>query len=70
MAKKIIKSELSEMLRTLIEKSEGGGEFRVLACADTGSEDPPWHAPVLKCEKQVLLVKNSISNITRECTCE
>jgi hypothetical protein len=25
--------------------SKGGG-FRVLACADTGSEDPPWRAPV------------------------
>jgi hypothetical protein len=25
-----------------------GGEFRVLACADTGSEDPPWRAPVFK----------------------
>ena len=24
-----------------------GGGFRVLACADTGSEDPPWRAPVL-----------------------
>jgi hypothetical protein len=28
----------------------GGGEFRVLACADMGSEDPPWRAPVfVKC---------------------
>jgi hypothetical protein len=35
--KKNEKSELSEMARTLIEKS---GECRVLACADTGSEDP------------------------------
>jgi hypothetical protein len=25
----------------------GGGGFWVLACADTGSEDPPWRAPVL-----------------------
>jgi hypothetical protein len=25
----------------------GGGVLRVLACADTGSEDPPWRAPVL-----------------------
>ena len=24
----------------------GGRELRVLACADTGSEDPPWRAPV------------------------
>jgi hypothetical protein len=24
-----------------------GGEFRVLACADTGSEDPLWRAPLL-----------------------
>ena len=23
------------------------GGFRVLACADTGSKDPPWRAPVL-----------------------
>jgi hypothetical protein len=29
------KSELSEMARTLIEKSKGGGEFRVLAEART-----------------------------------
>ena len=43
--KKIEKSELSEMARTLIEKS---GECRVLACADTGSEDPRWRAPVFK----------------------
>jgi hypothetical protein len=42
--KKIEKSELSEMARTLIEKS---GDCRVLACADTGSKDPPWCAPVL-----------------------
>jgi hypothetical protein len=24
----------------------GVGEFRVLACADTGSEDPLWRAPL------------------------
>ena len=42
--KLIVKSELSEMARTMIEKS---GECRVLACADTGSEDPRWRAPVL-----------------------
>jgi hypothetical protein len=24
-----------------------GGGFMVLACADTGSEDPPWRAPIL-----------------------
>ena len=23
-------------------------EFRVLACADTGNEDPPWRVPVFK----------------------
>jgi hypothetical protein len=39
--KKIVeKSELSEMARTL---GKGG---RVLACTNTGSEDPPWRAPV------------------------
>ena len=25
----------------------GGERFMILACADTGSEDPPWRAPVL-----------------------
>jgi hypothetical protein len=30
MVKKIIKSELSEMLRTLIEKSKGGGNLGFL----------------------------------------
>ena len=49
------KSELSEMARTLIEKS---GECRVLVCADTGSEDPRWHAPVL-CIVAILLVKKT-----------
>jgi hypothetical protein len=29
-----------------IEKSELSGECRVLSCADTGSEDPRWRAPV------------------------
>ena len=27
------------------------GGFRVLACADTGSEDPPWRAPVFWSER-------------------
>ena len=46
---------MSKLLKTKVGKGTklgnrvrlgGGRGFRVLACADTGSEDPPWRAPV------------------------
>jgi hypothetical protein len=44
--KKLLTNQNCLKWRELLLKNPGGGEFRVLACADMGSEDPPCRAPV------------------------
>ena len=42
------------------------GEFRILACADTGSEDPPLRAPILFILFHILLLHVTNSNMSRQ----